>query len=962
MHNFTPCGIHTWTGRSCLSRCTDVFAMTIDHHMTPRGHHWSKLPTTAFSALQAIHCNLNMHLQHQHHHHHHHRTLLPQCTTTTTTGLLPVSRLAGDTMAQRLGVGSSLFLFGAFMVKKLHHEPQAPRVVVPLYDYLSTYSGAGHTNATMAPAGPEIAAAVTAAAVPLIAWGPLATALLLMAAMLLSARVSSLFVTKVTRNFARFARGGLGMVLAGLWLLLPLLYQMYGYYAVIDQFFDLLPNLVDLPLTALLLAKLATAAILAVLPVLRDTDAPGLLLLRICKLEKHLDLEAAGLREEREISRKLRQELEKAKNDAKSALKDYLKLESAADDVGQKLDDAEKARDSAMRRMSVRKDDAYRKMSTEIVSLKHQLHGAEVKARTVEVNRDFILNRGREKAKKDLLDSATKLEETEQTSQARLERLNVVTQEARELRNQLQAAKTGQAKAEEKNEIQTDLLKVMKRTAAQSRDQLDVAKKAKTAAEGWERRAVGQQKDLEARLAMVKRELERVAQTNQVQLKLSKKTAKEADDLRAELQASKEELKTTTKTGQGQLNQWKKYAEQTEEKVKATKKEMKEAGERYQEQIASLKKVMKKTEKKAHLSRKAKEKTCSPAPAAEAENTAGAVPQLPSGTTVDVDAAETDAGAPPARVTSPPLLPESPPSDNSELPAAAAPEAEQQAVPTMATAGGAPSLEVIITAVDHGAAETGAAYPPAPVAKAVLPAVFVPEVARQALPAAAVHVGAAAQGSSAPAATSRATEKAPSTPLVGGVESERITSAVHETAAGVAPGKPDLTMSDLPPPSLPPQDPAPPHFGDSVMSGTEEAPGAAGGGETVAGGAAMPALALPGLALPALAPPALARPALPPVNRPALIVPRSARAPANLFMPRRTQLRPSRLSIEHGRAADEPMQDAPGKEPVYDRDGDQAMEEAHGGDAETVGGGDETMPDAHEEEAGNDTAMDTSGQ
>ncbi|KAK0867236.1 hypothetical protein LTR87_014690 [Friedmanniomyces endolithicus] len=809
-------------------------------------------------------------------------------------------------MAQRLGVGSSLFLFGAFMVKKLHHEPQAPRVVVPLYDYLSTYSGAGHTNATMAPAGPEIAAAVTAAAVPLIAWGPLATALLLMAAMLLSARVSSLFVTKVTRNFARFARGGLGM--------------MYGYYAVIDQFFDLLPNLVDLPLTALLLAKLATAAILAVLPVLRDTDAPGLLLLRICKLEKHLDLEAAGLREEREISRKLRQELEKAKNDAKSALKDYLKLESAADD-------AEKARDSAMRRMSVRKDDAYRKMSTEIVSLKHQLHGAEVKARTVEVNRDFILNRGREKAKKDLLDSATKLEETEQTSQARLERLNVVTQEARELRNQLQAAKTGQAKAEEKNEIQTDLLKVMKRTAAQSRDQLDVAKKAKTAAEGWERRAVGQQKDLEARLAMVKRELERVAQTNQVQLKLSKKTAKEADDLRAELQASKEELKTTTKTGQGQLNQWKKYAEQTEEKVKATKKEMKEA-----------------------------------APAAEAENTAGAVPQLPSGTTVDVDAAETDAGAPPARVTSPPLLPESPPSDNSELPAAAAPEAEQQAVPTMATAGGAPSLEVIITAVDHGAAETGAAYPPAPVAKAVLPAVFVPEVARQALPAAAVHVGAAAQGSSAPAATSRATEKAPSTPLVGGVESERITSAVHETAAGVAPGKPDLTMSDLPPPSLPPQDPAPPHFGDSVMSGTEEAPGAAGGGETVAGGAAMPALALPGLALPALAPPALARPALPPVNRPALIVPRSARAPANLFMPRRTQLRPSRLSIEHGRAADEPMQDAPGKEPVYDRDGDQAMEEAHGGDAETVGGGDETMPDAHEEEAGNDTAMDTSGQ
>ncbi|KAK1057998.1 hypothetical protein LTR33_013512 [Friedmanniomyces endolithicus] len=779
----------------------------------------------------------------------------------------------------------------------------------------------------MAPAGPEIAAAVTAAAVPLIAWGPLATALLLMAAMLLSARVSSLFVTKVTRNFARFARGGLGMVLAGLWLLLPLLYQMYGYYAVIDQFFDLLPNLVDLPLTALLLAKLATAAILAVLPVLRDTDAPGLLLLRICKLEKHLDLEAAGLREEREISRKLRQELEKAKNDAKSALKDYLKLESAADDVGQKLDDAEKARDSAMRRMSVRKDDAYRKMSTEIVSLKHQLHGAEVKARTVEVNRDFILNRGREKAKKDLLDSATKLEETEQTSQARLERLNVVTQEARELRNQLQAAKTGQAKAAEKNEIQTDLLKVMKRTAAQSRDQLDVAKKAKTAAEGWERRAVGQQKDLEARLAMVKRELERVAQTNQVQLKLSKKTAKEADDLRAELQASKEELKTTTKTGQGQLNQWKKYAEQTEEKVKATKKEMKEA-----------------------------------APAAEAENTAGAVPQLPSGTTVDVDAAETDAGAPPARVTSPPLLPESPPSDNSELPAAAAPEAEQQAVPTMATAGGAPSLEVIITAVDHGAAETGAAYPPAPVAKAVLPAVFVPEVARQALPAAAVHVGAAAQGSSAPAATSRATEKAPSTPLVGGVESERITSAVHETAAGVAPGKPDPTMSDPPPPSLPPQDPAPPHFGDSVMSGTEEAPGAAGGGETVAGGAAMPALALPGLALPALAPPALARPALPPVNRPALIVPRSARAPANLFMPRRTQLRPSRLSIEHGRAADEPMQDAPGKEPVYDRDGDQAMEEAHGGDAETVGGGDETMPDAHEEEAGNDTAMDTSGQ
>ncbi|KAK0982258.1 hypothetical protein LTR54_014779 [Friedmanniomyces endolithicus] len=439
------------------------------------------------------------------------------------------------------------------------------------------------------------------------------------------------------------------------------------------------------------------------------------------------------------------------------------------------------------------------------------------------------------------------------------------------------------------------------------------------------------------------------------------------------------------------------------------------------------------------------EKTCSPAPAAEAENTAGAVTQLPSGTTVDDGAAETDAGGPPASGTPPPLLlPESTPSDDSELPAAAAPEAEPQAIPTMATAGGTPSREVTTTAVDHGAAETGAAAPPAPVTKAVLPAVLVPQVARQALPVpvAAVHVGAAVQGSTATAVTSRATEKAPSAPLVGAElqrverlreiialkfqqklcvvtndmsyrvrsdfaeqrrelaikivprdaravrfdgeaeaeyqaqvaarasvsapesgngakgrgESERTSSAAHETAAEVASGKPDLTMSDLPPPSLPQQDPAPPHFGDSVMSGTEEAPVVPGGGETVAGGAAMPAFALPGVALPGLV-----LPATPPVDQPALIVPRAARAPANLFMPRRTQLRPSRLSIELTRAADEPMHDAPGDETVYDRDGDQAMEEAQGGDAETVEGGDETMPDAHDEEAGDDAAMDTSG-
>ncbi|KAK0276194.1 hypothetical protein LTR35_010517 [Friedmanniomyces endolithicus] len=855
-------------------------------------------------------------------------------------------------MAQRLGVGSSLFLFGAFIVKKIHHEPKAPRVVVPLYDYLSNYSGTGHTNATMAPAGPEIAAAVTAAAVPLIAWGPLATALVLIAAMFLSAWVSSLFVTKVTRNFARFARGGLGMVLAGLWLLLPLLYQMYGYYAVIDQFSGLLPNLVNLPLSALLLAKLATAAILAMLPILRDTDAPGLLLLRICKLEKHFDLEAAGLREEREISRKLRQELERAKNDAKIALKDYLKLESAADDVGQRLDDAEKARDSAMRKMNTRKDDAYRKMTTEIVSLKHKLHGAEIKARTVELNRDVILTRGREKAKKDLLAIATKLEETGETSQARLERLNKVTQEARELRDQLQAAKTGKTNAEEKNEIQLDLLKENKMTAAQSSNDLRQAQKARAAAEVWERRAVAAQEHLKAQLVMTKRELGRAAETNKVQLKLSKQTAKEADELRAKLQASEEELETTKKLGQGQLDQLLKDAEQTEEKVKATKEKTKEADEWYEGQIALLYEMTNKMEKKVRWFRKAKQKamgeaqkskqmatkartvakramgkalkmkqvakqepepakndlpeeeTCSPAPAAEAENTAGAVTQLPSGTTLDVDAVEMDAGAPPACVTSPPLLPESTPSDNSELPAAAVPEAEQQAVPAMATAGDALSQEVITTAVDHSAAETGAATPPAPVPEAVLPAVFVPQMAAR------VSVSAPETGNGA----------------MGRVESERTLSAAHETAAEVASGTPDSTMSDLPPPSLPPQDPAPPHFGDSVMSGAEDAPGAPGGGETVAGVAAMPALA----------PPALA-----PVNRPALIVPRPARAPANLFIPKRTQLRPSRLATELVRAADEPMQ------------------EAQGGDAETAVGGDETMPDAHEEEeAGDDTAMD----
>ncbi|KAK0772172.1 hypothetical protein LTR91_013592 [Friedmanniomyces endolithicus] len=887
-------------------------------------------------------------------------------------------------MAQRLGVGSSLFLFGAFMVKKLHHEPKAPRVVVPLYDYISTYSGTGRTNATMAPAGPEIAAAVTAAAVPLIAWGPLATALVLIAAMLLSARVSSLFVTKVTRNFARFARGGLGMVLAGLWLLLPLLYQMYGYYAVIDQFFGLLPNLVDLPLTALLLAKLATAAILAVLPILRDTNALGLLLLRICELEKHFDIEAAGLREEREISRKLRQELERAKNDAKSALKDYLKLESAADDVGQRLDDAEKARDSAMRKMNTRKDDAYRKMTTEIVSLKHKLHGAEIKARTVELNRDVILNRGREKAKKDLLAVATKLEETAETSQARLERLNKVTQEARELRDQLQAAKTGKTNAEEKNGIQLDLLKKNKMTAAQSSNDLRQAQKARAAAEVWERRAVAAQEHLKAQLVMTKRELGRAAETNKVQLKLSKQTAKEADELRAKLQASEEELETTKKLGQGQLDQLLKDAEQTEKKVKATKEKTKEADEWYEGQIALLYEMTKKMEKKVRWFRKAKQKamgeaqkskqmatkartvakramgkalkmkqvakqgpepakndlpeeeTCSPAPAAEAESTAGAVTQLPSGTTLDVDAAEMDAGAPPACVTPPPLLPESTPSDDSELPAAVVPEAEQQAVPAMATAGDAPSQEVITTAVDHSAAETGAATPPARVTKAVLPAVFVPQMAAR------VAVSAPETGNGA----------------VGGVESERMTSAAHETTAGVASGKPDATMSDPPPPSLPPQDPAPPHSGDSVMSGAEDAPGAPGGGETVAGVAAMPALAPPVLALPGIAPPALAPPAFPPVNRPALIVPRPARAPANLFIPRRTQLRPSRLATELVRAADEPMQDAPGEETVRNRDGDEAMQEAQGGDAETAVGGDETMPDAHgEEEAGDDTAM-----
>ncbi|KAK1063801.1 hypothetical protein LTR12_014164 [Friedmanniomyces endolithicus] len=850
-------------------------------------------------------------------------------------------------MAQRLGVGSSLFLFGAFMVKKLHHEPQAPRVVVPLYDYLSTYSGTGHTNATMAPAGPEIAAAVTAAAVPLIAWGPLATALLLIAAMLLSARVSSLFETKVTRNFARFARGGLGMVLAGLWFLLPLLYQMHGYYAVIDQFFGLLPNLVDLPLTALLLAKLATAAILAVLPVLQDADAPGLLLLRVWNLGKDLDLEAAGLREERETSGKLRQELEKAKTDAKRALKDSLKLESAVDDLELKLNEAEKARNSAMRKMNVRKDDACRKMSTEIVSLKHQLHAAEVKARTVELNRDLILNRGREKAQKDLLASATRLEETELTSKVRLDRLNKVTQEASELRTQLQAAKTGKARAEEKNETQLDLLKKNKITASQLRYEVHEAKRAEATAGVWEQRAVGQQKRLEEKLVMAKRALERAAETNKVQLKLSKQTAKEADELRAKLQTAEEELKTTTKVGQGQLDQLLKDAEQAEEKVKATKKKTKEADKWYEGQIASLYEMTKKMEKKVRWSRKAKqkamgeaqkskqmatkarkvakkamgkalkmkqvakqnppsakkdlpeEKTCSPAPAAEAENTAGAVTQLPSGTTVDDGATETDAGAPSARVTSPPLLPESTPSDDSELPAVAAPEAEQQAIPTVATAGGAPSQEVTTTAVDHSAAETGAATPPAPVTEAVLPAVFVPQMAAR------VSVSAPETGNGA----------------VGVVESERTSSAAHDTAAEVASGKPDLTMSDLPPPSLPPQDPAPPHFGDSAMSGTEEAPGASGGGETVAGGAAMPGLALPGLALPALAPPAL-----PPVNRPALIVPRAARAPVNLFIPRRTQLRPSRLATVW--AADEPMQDAPGEETVRDRDGDEAMQEA----------------------------------
>ncbi|KAK0260557.1 hypothetical protein LTS09_004854 [Friedmanniomyces endolithicus] len=477
------------------------------------------------------------------------------CTTTTITGSLPASRLAGDTMAQRLGVGSSLFLFGAFMVKKLHHEPQAPRVVDPLFDYISTYTGTGHTNATMAPAGPEIAAVVTAAAVPLIAWGPLATALLLIAAMLLLARVSSLFVTKVTRNFARFARGGLGMVLAGLWFLLPLLYQMYGYYAVIDQFSGLLANFVDLPRTALLLAKLATAAMLTLLPALGDADAPGLLLLRIWKLGKDLDLETAGLREEREINRNLRQELEKAKDYAKRMLKITLRHESVEEDLELRLGEAEKARLSAMRKMNIRKDDAYRQMTTEIVSLKHRLHGAEVKARTVELNRDLTLNRDREKAKKDLLAIATKLEETEETSQARLERLNKVTQEVREVRDQLQAAKTGKTKAEEKNERQLDRLEQNKITAAQLNDKFGVAKKAQAAAEVWERRAVTAQEYLKAQLVMTKRELERAAETSKVQLKLSKQDAKEADELRAKLRASKEELEMTKKLGQGQLDQ-----------------------------------------------------------------------------------------------------------------------------------------------------------------------------------------------------------------------------------------------------------------------------------------------------------------------------------------------------------------------------------------------------------------------
>ncbi|KAK0312793.1 hypothetical protein LTR01_002455 [Friedmanniomyces endolithicus] len=447
-------------------------------------------------------------------------------------------------MAQRLGVGSSLFLFGAVMVKKLHHEPQAPRVVDPLFDYISTYTGTGHTNATMAPAGPEIAAVVTAAAVPLIVWGPLATALLLIAAMLLLARVSSLFVTKVTRNFARFARGGLGMVLAGLWFLLPLLYQMYGYYAVIDQFSGLLANFVDLPRTALLLAKLATAAMLTLLPALGDADAPGLLLLRIWKLGKDLDLETAGLREEREINRNLRQELEKAKDYAKRMLKITLRHESVEEDLELRLGEAEKARLSAMRKMNIRKDDAYRQMTTEIV-----------KARTVELNRDLTLNRDREKAKKDLLAIATKLEETEETSQARLERLNKVTQEVREVRDQLQAAKTGKTKAEEKNERQLDRLEQNKITAAQLNDKFGVAKKAQAAAEVWERRAVTAQEYLKAQLVMTKRELERAAETSKVQVKLSKQDAKEADELRAKLRASKEELEMTKKLGQGQLDQ-----------------------------------------------------------------------------------------------------------------------------------------------------------------------------------------------------------------------------------------------------------------------------------------------------------------------------------------------------------------------------------------------------------------------